>query len=288
MWQKNYITDFGGRVPNWGFGESVLVDGGNVICAPGGGKATVVALAADTGSVVWQTPVAPVGQGNGYSSAVKATVAGVPMYVVLLGQSAGVVGVAADTGKLLWQYNKVGFGGVAQIAREPGGPGAELRIAVAGPVTSFALAALFGGAWHLVRGVPILAAPAIWLARINFAVAIFNLVPGYPLDGGRLLRAYFWGRSGDLRQATARAADWGAGIATGLMILGALQIFAGALIGGITALLLAPMSGEELRARGRERFDEISDDVREAYAARVAQLEGEIARLRAGKKSETA
>jgi gas vesicle protein len=64
--------------------------------------------------------------------------------------------------------------------------------------------------------------------------------------------------------------------------------FAGALIGGITALLLAPMSGEELRARGRERFDELSDDVRQAYSARVAQLEAEVARLRAGKKSETA
>jgi gas vesicle protein len=63
---------------------------------------------------------------------------------------------------------------------------------------------------------------------------------------------------------------------------------AGALIGGITALLLAPMSGEELRSKGRERFNEISDDVREAYSARVAQLEAEVARLRAGKKSEAA
>jgi len=62
----------------------------------------------------------------------------------------------------------------------------------------------------------------------------------------------------------------------------------GALIGGITALLLAPMSGEELRSRGRERFDEISDDVREAYSARVAQLEAEVARLRSGKKTEAA
>jgi gas vesicle protein len=63
---------------------------------------------------------------------------------------------------------------------------------------------------------------------------------------------------------------------------------AGALIGGVTALLLAPMSGEELRAQGRQRFTELSDDVREAYAAKVAQLEAEVARLRAGKKSETA
>jgi len=64
--------------------------------------------------------------------------------------------------------------------------------------------------------------------------------------------------------------------------------FFGALIGGITALLLAPTSGEELRARTRERFDEVSEDVREAYAAKVAQLEAEVARLRSGKKTEAA
>jgi Zn-dependent protease len=59
------------------------------------------------------------------------------------------------------------FGGMARISREPETPGAEFRIAIAGPVTSFALAALFAGAWQLVRDMPLLAAPAIWLARIN-------------------------------------------------------------------------------------------------------------------------
>jgi len=64
--------------------------------------------------------------------------------------------------------------------------------------------------------------------------------------------------------------------------------FVGALIGGITALLLAPTSGEELRARTRDRIEDLTDDVREAYAAKVAQLEAEIARLRAGRKGEAA
>ncbi len=64
--------------------------------------------------------------------------------------------------------------------------------------------------------------------------------------------------------------------------------FFGALVGGITALMLAPTSGEELRTRTRERIGEMSDDVREAYAAKVAQLEAEVARLRSGKKSEAA
>lgn len=64
--------------------------------------------------------------------------------------------------------------------------------------------------------------------------------------------------------------------------------FFGALIGGITALLLAPTSGDELRAQTRDRFTEVADDVREAYASKVAQLEAEVARLRAGKKTEAA
>lgn len=134
------------------------------------------------------------------------------------------------------------FGGMAHLSGEPRSPGAEFKIAAVGPATSIALGGLFlaleqlGGAigvgdlWVAMLG---------YLGRINIALAVFNLLPGYPLDGGRLLRAYFWSRSGDLREATARAADWGAGIATGLMILGALQIFAGGLIGGLWLIFIA-------------------------------------------------
>ena len=63
------------------------------------------------------------------------------------------------------------FGGIAQIDREPGGAGVEFRIAIAGPLTSLGLAALFAGAWLLARGVALVAAPAIWLARIKTAAA---------------------------------------------------------------------------------------------------------------------
>jgi CBS domain-containing protein len=72
-----------------------------------------------------------------------------------------------------------------------------------------------------------------YLAFINFAVAVFNLLPGYPLDGGRLLRAFLWHRSGSLKDATIRAGRWGAGIALGIIVMGVLQIFAGALVGGL-------------------------------------------------------
>jgi CBS domain-containing protein len=70
------------------------------------------------------------------------------------------------------------------------------------------------------------------------ALAVFNLLPGYPLDGGRLLRAAFWHRSGDLQAATARAANWGSGIAFGIMVLGGVQIFSGALVGGLWLIFI--------------------------------------------------
>lgn len=134
------------------------------------------------------------------------------------------------------------FGGMAHLSGEPRSPGAEFKIAVVGPATSVALGVLFLG---LEKAAATVGVGDLWVAMlgylgvINIALAVFNLLPGYPLDGGRLLRAYFWSRSGDLRSATARAADWGSGIATGLMILGAVQIFAGGLIGGLWLIFIA-------------------------------------------------
>ncbi|HSB41132.1 MAG TPA: site-2 protease family protein [Methylomirabilota bacterium] len=125
------------------------------------------------------------------------------------------------------------FGGVARIAREPETPGAEFRIALAGPATSFALAGLFAGAWLLVRDAPLLAAPAVWLARINFMVAVFNLAPGFPLDGGRLFRAVVWHFTGSLARASQIAALAGQAVAFGLIGWGILTVMEGNVIGGM-------------------------------------------------------
>jgi Zn-dependent protease len=125
------------------------------------------------------------------------------------------------------------FGGIAQIAREPGAPGVELRVAIAGPATSFVLAGLFAGAWQVVRDVPILAAPAIWLARINFMVAAFNLIPGFPLDGGRLLRALIWRWTGSLRRASEAASFIGQLVAFAFIGWGILTALGGNLVGGM-------------------------------------------------------
>lgn len=134
------------------------------------------------------------------------------------------------------------FGGMAHLSQEAKDPASEFKIAAVGPLTSFVLG---GGFLFLAGGLETASIPPLGLALfqylgfINVALAVFNLLPGFPLDGGRLLRALFWHRSGNLRRATARAGNWGAGIATGLMVLGALQIFAGALLGGLWLIFIA-------------------------------------------------
>jgi CBS domain-containing protein len=114
-------------------------------------------------------------------------------------------------------------------------PGRELRIAAVGPLTSFAIAGIFWGLHSaLPSNVPVLAgAVTSYLAWINAALGVFNLLPGFPLDGGRVLRAAAWWKTGSLRRATRVAADAGKGLAIGLMLLGGIQIFAGALLGGL-------------------------------------------------------
>jgi outer membrane protein assembly factor BamB len=99
-WRKNIMEKFGGRVPGWGVCESVLVDGDNVICTPGGDKGTIVALKAATGEVAWKS-VVPQKDGAGYASAAIADVGGVKHYVQFT--AAGTVGVRASDGDFLWR-----------------------------------------------------------------------------------------------------------------------------------------------------------------------------------------
>jgi Zn-dependent protease len=130
------------------------------------------------------------------------------------------------------------FGGVAQISREPASPGVEFRVALAGPVTSLGLAALFGGAWLLMKDVGLVAGPALWLGRINLMVGLFNLVPGFPLDGGRLLRAVAWRMTGSFQRATRVASIAGRLVAMGLMGIGLLTVLRGNVLGGVWLLLI--------------------------------------------------
>jgi Zn-dependent protease len=125
------------------------------------------------------------------------------------------------------------FGGVSQIEAEAATAGADFRIAVAGPLVSLALAALFAVLGPVVAGVSPLVALVRYLAYINVALALFNLIPGFPLDGGRGLRAIVWGLTGDFHRATRTAASVGRGFAFLFILYGVWQIFAGNFVGGL-------------------------------------------------------
>jgi len=107
------------------------------------------------------------------------------------------------------------LGGVSQITKEATHPRAELLIAIVGPLTSLALAGIFYGLHLLLAGTQqILAASLMqWLAWINVILAVFNLIPGFPLDGGRIFRALVWQRTHDYHRATRIATKVGQGIA---------------------------------------------------------------------------
>lgn len=130
------------------------------------------------------------------------------------------------------------FGGVAQITQEPRSPGSEFRIAVAGPLTSLALAGVFGGLYILNQAVPILAAPSSYLMRINLILVLFNLIPGFPLDGGRVLRALVWKLTGSLLRATQIASFTGQLVAFGFIGVGALTAFTGQFFNGLWLIFI--------------------------------------------------
>lgn len=128
------------------------------------------------------------------------------------------------------------FGGVARTRMEFEDPGDELQVAGVGPLSSLVIAGVFGAVgwlgaaagWSVaVTGV------ARYLAFLNLILALFNLLPGFPLDGGRLFRALVWKYTGDLTRATRVASNVGKGIGYLLMGLGVLQLFAGNLLGGM-------------------------------------------------------
>lgn len=125
------------------------------------------------------------------------------------------------------------FGGIAHLESEPPDWRTELWVALVGPLTSLALAltlALLGGfaagglTIESAQGPPTTLNPVatvlLWLSQVNLILALFNLVPGFPLDGGRALRAVLWGLSGDLRQATRRASRLGQGVSALLIAAG--------------------------------------------------------------------
>jgi Zn-dependent protease len=141
------------------------------------------------------------------------------------------------------------FGGVSNLEQEAEKPGAEFAMAIVGPVTSLGLALVFAVLYRLVSAgeaaaplpfpaqnyASVYAAALHYLAYINGLLAVFNILPGFPLDGGRVLRSLIWGASGNLVRATNIAATVGRLIGWGFIAFGVLTIFnnPSSLIGGI-------------------------------------------------------
>jgi Zn-dependent protease/CBS domain-containing protein len=126
------------------------------------------------------------------------------------------------------------FGGVAEMEQEPVSPKAEFLMAIAGPLSSFLLAGIF----HLLSAVAGDALPRPvggvfgYLALLNFVLAVFNLLPAFPLDGGRMLRAVLWHRKGSSREATRIAARIGSYFGIALIAIGIMNAIGGDLVGG--------------------------------------------------------
>ena len=154
------------------------------------------------------------------------------------------------------------LGGVAQLEGEPQTPGADFRIAVVGPLTSLGVGAVFGagaaiaaavGADRLTVGV------LIYLASTNLLLAVFNLIPAAPLDGGRVLRAALWRRRGDRESAAVTAARAGRLVGFALVGIGLLEsLMTGTLNGIWLALigwfLISAATAEEQQARMGSRL----------------------------------
>jgi Zn-dependent protease/predicted transcriptional regulator len=125
------------------------------------------------------------------------------------------------------------FGGIASIDSEPTSALQEFNIAIAGPFSSFFLSGLFYLVGRLAAGHEMIVATATWLSEINFFLAAFNLLPGFPLDGGRVFRALVWGITKNYTRATRYASGSGQLLAY-LMIFGGIwQFVSGNHIGGL-------------------------------------------------------
>jgi Zn-dependent protease len=125
------------------------------------------------------------------------------------------------------------FGGVAEISKEPPKSSAEFWIAIAGPITSFILAGIFYGLEKVSAGNDYFQAPFRYLAYINFVLTLFNLIPGFPLDGGRIFRAIVWAITKNFKKATTIAANVGRFFGFSFILLGVFQIFQNNVIDGI-------------------------------------------------------
>jgi Zn-dependent protease/predicted transcriptional regulator len=130
------------------------------------------------------------------------------------------------------------FGGVASIERDPSRAMQEFNIAIAGPLSSGLLAFLFVGLAAIFPANETVKSSAIWLGSMNGWLALFNLLPGFPLDGGRIFRAILWGATKNFSRATRIAGSSGRLIAYAMILVGGFAVFKGSLAPGLWSVLI--------------------------------------------------
>jgi Zn-dependent protease len=148
------------------------------------------------------------------------------------------------------------FGGVAEMGDEPPSPRAEFLMAAVGPLSSIVLAFFFYGLFAIGQQMELsdgIQGVLGYLGAINGILALFNLVPAFPLDGGRILRSLIWGAKNDLDQATRISSKIGSGFAFVLMGWGIFQVLAGNFVGGMWAFLI----GMFLRTAARMSYQKL-------------------------------
>jgi len=146
------------------------------------------------------------------------------------------------------------FGGLAGIGREPNNARQEFNIAIAGPLSSLFLAGCFFLVARFFHGDEMVVAATGWLWQINLALAIFNLVPGFPLDGGRILRALAWGVTGNFQRATQIASNAGKIFAYVMILIGVWQALNGNWVGGLWTAFI----GWFLLSAAQESFAQVA------------------------------
>ena len=163
--------------------------------------------------------------------------------------------VAKSRGMSVRSITLFAFGGVANIEQEPADARSEFWMAIVGPLTSvFIGVAFFGVAlitgWRPGADTPSspFGAGVLWLGYINIALAIFNMIPGYPLDGGRILRAIAWRITGSAVRATRIAATAGQFIAVSFILLGMARLFMGAGLSGLWIAFIGVFLGRAAAA----------------------------------------
>jgi Zn-dependent protease len=172
---------------------------------------------------------------------IVASSASVLFYMSLLSHELGHALVARRLGVTVDGITLWLFGGVARLRGEAPTPGIEARIAIAGPVVSLGLAIVFGAATFaldVTGGPALIEGGCLWLAVANVTLLLFNLLPAFPLDGGRLLRAWLWQRRHDRYSATSGAAWLGRMCAFLMIGLGLLELFVQGALSGLWLVLL--------------------------------------------------